>query len=57
MPDELTLGTTTATVQDDSIVLTIELRNDADRTMHAYRDARRWCSMRPPACSRRADRP
>ncbi len=41
MPDELTLGTTTAAVDEQSIVITVELRNDADRTVHTYRDARR----------------
>jgi hypothetical protein len=46
MPDELTpnamqLGTTSAAVEESSIVLTIELVNDSDRTMHAYQDARR----------------
>ena len=41
MPDELTLGSTTASVDESSIVITVELVNDSDRTLHAYQDARR----------------
>ena len=41
MSDELTLGSVKARVTDEAIVLTIELVNDTDRTLHAYREARR----------------
>jgi hypothetical protein len=39
--DDLTLGSVNAQVEDEAIVVLIELTNDSDRTIHAYRQARR----------------
>jgi len=41
MSEDLTLGSVRGQVDDDAIVINIELTNSSDRTLHAYRDARR----------------
>jgi hypothetical protein len=41
MSDELALGSVEARVEDEAIVVRAELKNDSDRTIHAYRQARR----------------
>ena len=41
MSDELSVQAVQAHVEDDAIVVRIELHNDSDRALHAYRQSRR----------------
>lgn len=40
MTEDLAIGSVRAEVTDEAIVVRVELSNDSDRTLHAYRDAR-----------------